>query len=106
MLLSVIVPCYNEEAVLLATHERLRSVLDGLAPLRFELIYVDDGSSDRTEAILADLQHIDEHVRVLRLSRNFGHQVAVTAGLDQASGDAVIVIDADCRIRRRSFRKW
>lgn len=95
MLLSIIVPCYNEEAVLRATHERLRGVLDGLPAVQFEIIYVEDGSSDRTAALLADFQGRDKHVRVLRLSRNFGHQIAVSAGLDQAAGDAVVVIDAD-----------
>ncbi len=95
MLLSVIVPCYNEEAVLRATHERLVSVLRAIADLEFEIIYVDDGSLDQTPQILGELHSVDENVRVLRLSRNFGHQVAVTAGLEQAAGDAVVIIDAD-----------
>lgn len=95
MLLSVIVPCFNEEAVLRSTHQRLTEVLRALNHLRFEIIYVDDGSRDQTQNILAELQAQNPEVRVLRLSRNFGHQIAVTAGLEQATGNAVVVIDAD-----------
>ena len=95
MLLSVIIPCYNEEPVLRATHERLTGVLTELPWLDYELLYVNDGSMDHTQQILTQLQLHDPHVRVLRLSRNFGHQIAVTAGLEAASGDAVVVIDAD-----------
>jgi len=95
MLLSVVVPCYNEQEVLRATHERLTGVLAGLSALDYELIFVNDGSRDDTQPILMQLQLVDPHVRVLLLSRNFGHQVAVTAGLEEASGDAVVIIDAD-----------
>lgn len=95
MLLSVIVPCYNEEAVLRATHERLATVLAGMSSLDYELIFINDGSHDDTQLILTQLQLVDRHVRVLLLSRNFGHQIAVTAGLEEASGDAVVIIDAD-----------
>jgi dolichol-phosphate mannosyltransferase len=70
-------------------------VLGGLPDLDYELIYVDDGSRDQTPQILGELQREHERVRVIRLSRNFGHQMAVTAGLENASGDAVVVIDAD-----------
>jgi polyisoprenyl-phosphate glycosyltransferase len=94
MLLSVIVPCYNEQDVLRATHERLTSVFAGMA-LDYELIFVNDGSGDDTQLILTELQLVDPHVRVLLFSRNFGHQIAVTAGLEEASGDAVVIIDAD-----------
>ena len=94
-LVSVIVPCYNEEQVIRETHARLVSVLGQLLPLKFEIIYVDDGSRDRTPSILGELQATDERVRVILLSRNFGHQIAVTAGLEHAAGDAVTLIDAD-----------
>ena len=94
MLLSVIIPCYNEEAVLRTTHERLTTVLSGM-DARYELIFVDDGSRDGTRQILTELQLFDPHLRVLLLSRNFGHQIAVTAGLEVASGAAVVIIDAD-----------
>jgi dolichol-phosphate mannosyltransferase len=95
MLLSVIVPCFNEEPVLRETHERLSRVLGGMTELEFEIIFVDDGSSDQTYQLLTQLQENDRHVRVVRLSRNFGHQIAVTAGIEQAAGAAVVLIDAD-----------
>ena len=95
MLLSVIVPCYNEAAVLAETHRRLAVVLAALAPLDYELVYVDDGSRDRTPQMLRELQATDARVRVVVLSRNFGHQIAVSAGLAHAAGDAVVLIDAD-----------
>lgn len=95
MLISVIIPCFNEEPVIRATHERLTSVLEGMSGLDYELIFVNDGSRDRTQHILAELQLFDLHTRVLLLSRNFGHQIAVTAGLETAAGDAVVIIDAD-----------
>lgn len=95
MLLSVVVPCYNEEAVIRETHRRLTGVLSRVEGADFEIIYVDDGSRDRTPQLLRDLQVSDGRARVIRLSRNFGHQVAVTAGLEHARGDAVAVIDAD-----------
>ena len=93
-MLSVVVPCMNEEAVLFETHQRLEQVLQG-AGIFFELIYVDDGSTDTTPSVLRALQRQDSHVRVIRFSRNFGHQIAITAGLEHATGDAVVVIDAD-----------
>ncbi|MGB7924847.1 MAG: glycosyltransferase family 2 protein [Pyrinomonadaceae bacterium] len=94
-LVSVIVPCYNEEEVIRETHARLSGVLARLEPPEFEIICVDDGSRDRTPEILGELQAVDERMRVVLLSRNFGHQVAVTAGLEHAVGEAVVLIDAD-----------
>ena len=95
MLLSIIVPCYNEEAVVRSTHERLTSVFNKMPEVSYELIFVNDGSIDQTQQILSELQQHDAHVRVLRLSRNFGHQIALSAGLEEAVGDAVVAIDAD-----------
>lgn len=94
MLLSIVVPCMNEQEVLRETHQRLVAVLQQ-APLNFEIVYVDDGSTDSTPEVLRELQAQDTQVRVVRFSRNFGHQVAITAGLEHASGDAVVIIDAD-----------
>jgi dolichol-phosphate mannosyltransferase len=97
-LLSVVVPCYNEEPVIAETHRRLSAFLEGLAArdgLRTEIIYVDDGSADETPRLLRQIQDHDASVRVVRFSRNFGHQVAVTAGIEHARGDAVVLIDAD-----------
>lgn len=95
MLVSIVVPCYNEEAVLSELHARLVSVLEQVEDLSFEIVYTDDGSTDRTPDILREFQLEDDRVRVVSLSRNFGHQIAVTAGLEHASGDAVVIIDAD-----------
>lgn len=94
-LISVVVPCYNEELVIGETHRRLVGVLESIENLKFEIIYVDDGSRDGTAHALGGLQAADERVRVVLLSRNFGHQIAVTAGLEHAAGEAVVVIDAD-----------
>ena len=94
-LLSVVIPCFNEELVLRAAHERLSQAVSSIAGFDYELIFVDDGSRDRTYEILAELQSHDRHTRVLKLSRNFGHQIAVTAGLESAGGEVIVVIDAD-----------
>ncbi len=94
VLLSVVIPCMNEEEVLRETHRRLAAVLEGIS-LNFEIVYVDDGSTDSTYDLLHELQAHDSRIRVIRLSRNFGHQVAITAGLEHASGDAVAIVDAD-----------
>ena len=93
-LLSVVVPCYNEQDVLCETHRRLTAALTGL-PIDYEIVYVDDGSQDRTARLLREIQAADRHVRVLRFSRNFGHQIAATAGMERAAGDAIVLIDAD-----------
>ena len=95
MRLSVVIPCYNEEPVLRETHGRLGQILASLTELQFELVFVDDGSSDESFQLLSELQSEDPHMRVLRLSRNFGHQMAVTAGLAESTGEAVVIIDAD-----------
>jgi dolichol-phosphate mannosyltransferase len=94
--ISVVIPIYNEEANIVALHQRLRGVLETMPqPVSYELIFVNDGSRDRSLALLLDLAARDEHVGYIDLSRNFGHQIAVTAGLDAAKGDAVVIIDAD-----------
>lgn len=93
--LSVVVPCFNEEAVIRETHRQLVSTLEQVPELDLELVYVDDGSRDGTLDLLRDIQRTDSRVRVLVLSRNFGHQIAVTAGIQGTQGDAVVVIDAD-----------
>ncbi len=94
-LVSVVIPCFDEAAVLRETAARLNDVLNTLRDIAFETIYVDDGSRDGTLEILRELQSRDTRMRLVSLSRNFGHQVAVTAGLEHARGDAVVVIDAD-----------
>jgi polyisoprenyl-phosphate glycosyltransferase len=92
--LSVVVPVYNENAVLCEFHRRLGAVMEALSP-RVEIIYVDDGSRDGSGELLAKLHAEDARVAVIELSRNFGKEIAMTAGLDHAGGDAVIVIDSD-----------
>ena len=94
-LISIIVPCFDEAAVIRETHRRLSEMAAALSELRVEFIYVDDGSRDETSAVLHELSVSDRRVRGLRLSRNFGHQIATTAGLESAAGDAVVIIDAD-----------
>ena len=92
--LSVVVPVYNEEEVLPEFHRRLSAVLDGLGE-DVEIVYVNDGSQDRSMALLANIHASDPRVVVIDFSRNFGKEAAMSAGLDHADGDAVIVIDAD-----------
>lgn len=93
-LLSIVIPAYNEQEVLPEFHRRLCEVLDVL-PITAEIVYVNDGSQDGTLALLHKLHEQDERVAVVDLSRNFGKEIALSAGLHQAGGDAVIVIDAD-----------
>jgi glycosyltransferase involved in cell wall biosynthesis len=92
--LSVVVPVYDEEAVLGEFHRRLAAVLDAL-PGRAEIVYVNDGSRDGSHSLLVALRQSDPRVAVVDLSRNFGKEIAMSAGLDHAHGDAVVVIDAD-----------
>jgi glycosyltransferase involved in cell wall biosynthesis len=107
--LSVVAPCFNEELVIGEMHSRLVAVLEQL-PAEFEVLYVDDGSTDATPELLREIQAHDNRVRVIRFSRNFGHQMAITAGLEYASGDAVAVIDADLQdppeMIQEFFEKW
>ncbi len=107
--LSVIVPVYNEEAVITETNHRLLAVLDSLA-IPFELIYVNDGSRDGSAALLRTFCRQDHRVKMLALSRNFGHQTAITAGMDHAAGQAVVIIDADLQdppeIIPEMIRRW
>jgi len=92
--LSIVVPAFNEQEVLPIFHERLAKVLDSL-DITSEVLYVNDGSRDGTLEVMKILRSHDERVSILDLSRNFGKEIAMTAGFDHAQGDAVIVIDAD-----------
>ncbi|MCM3271969.1 glycosyltransferase family 2 protein [Paenibacillus elgii] len=91
---SVIIPVYNEEAVLYETYRRLKQVMSHTSE-SYELLFVNDGSRDRSGTIIKEISAWDETVKLINFSRNFGHQIAITAGMDYASGEAVIVIDAD-----------
>lgn len=94
-LLSMIVPVYNEEEVLPASYERMSAAMAALEGYDYEIIYVNDGSRDGTMKQLRKIAGGHADVHVVSFSRNFGHQLAVTAGMDRAKGDALIIIDAD-----------
>ena len=91
---SIVAPAFNEEEVLPEFYRRVREVMDALGE-PWELILINDGSRDNTLAVMRELHAKDPRVKIVSFSRNFGHQLAITAGLDYASGDAVIIIDAD-----------
>lgn len=92
--ISVVAPAYNEEAVLPEFHKRLTAVFEGL-DCELEVVYVNDGSRDGTLNVLCGLRETDARIAVVDLSRNFGKEIAMTAGFDHANGDAVVVIDTD-----------
>lgn len=93
--ISVVVPVFNEEEIIGLFYDRMTTVLRGLDGLTFEIIFVDDGSKDGSYAKLTAMAQRDPGVKVVKFSRNFGHQIAITAGVDSASGDCVVVIDSD-----------
>ena len=95
MLVSVIIPCFNEEKVLQETYGRICTALRRGPGVDYEFVFIDDGSADETPAILRDLAHNDPRVNMIRFSRNFGHQPAVSAGLKRCRGDLAVIIDAD-----------
>ena len=95
--LSVVIPVYNEEQTLPELHKRLVAFFGSMTVIgpRWEVVFVEDGSRDRTRELLLELASRDLRYRVVLLSRNFGHQMAITAGMDHAEGDAVVIMDAD-----------
>lgn len=110
-LVSLVIPVFCEEETIDEFHSRAKAALSSLAPrYRHELVYVNDGSSDRSLEHLCRIAANDPCVRVLDLSRNFGHQKAITAGIDHASGNAVVLIDADLQdppeVVREMVAKW
>jgi glycosyltransferase involved in cell wall biosynthesis len=92
--IGVVVPCHNEAGGLVEFHRRLSAVMSGLS-VDWQVLYVDDGSRDNTRAVMNALQQSDCRVGVLALSRNFGKEAALTAGLEMATGDGIVIIDAD-----------
>lgn len=106
---SIIVPLYNEELVVRETYRRLKQVMDSTAE-PYEIIFVNDGSRDKTLAITKELCRQDNNIRMLSFSRNFGHQIAITAGMDHAGGQAIVVIDADLQdppeVILKMIEKW
>jgi polyisoprenyl-phosphate glycosyltransferase len=106
---SIVVPVFNEETVLPEFYQRLTRVIETL-PGTFEVLFVNDGSEDRSETILRDFYQKDQRVKVINFSRNFGHQVAITAGIDLAQGRACIIMDADLQdppeVIPRLIERW
>ncbi len=92
--LAVIVPCYNEELVIEESYRRTKAVLQSM-PIDTEIIYINDGSRDKTRELLDGIADADPQVRVIHFSRNFGHQPAVTAGINNCDADLAVIIDAD-----------
>ena len=92
---SVVIPMYYEEEVANECYNKVSSILKNLENYDYEIIFVNDGSKDRTLEILEDVAKKDEKTKVISFSRNFGHQAAVTAGLKEVTGDAIVIIDAD-----------
>src|SRR6059058_3209662 len=93
--LSIVVPCYNEEGCLQALHERLTAAARACRCGDYEIVLVNDGSRDRTLPMMRELAASDPHVVAVNLSRNHGHQLALTAGLDLCRGEKILIIDAD-----------
>ncbi|MBR3100873.1 MAG: glycosyltransferase family 2 protein [Muribaculaceae bacterium] len=93
--ITLLIPCYNEEASLPALYDRVTQVIGGMPQYEWQLLLVNDGSTDGTLSVLADLRARDPRVCYIDLSRNFGKESAMLAGFDHASGDAVVVMDAD-----------
>ncbi len=93
--ITVLIPCYNEEEVLYAFYEKILKIIYTLSQYDFDILYIDDGSKDNTLKVLKDLKAIDKRNKYVSLSRNFGKEIALVAGIDQFNGDALIIMDAD-----------
>ena len=93
--ISVIVPMYNEELVIEECYKRLKENITKLKKYDYELIFINDGSKDKTLEKIKELAKQDTNLKIVSFSRNFGHQAAVTAGLKEVTGDAIVIIDAD-----------
>ena len=106
---TIIIPVYNEEAVIQETYRRLTWVMKSIGE-PYELIFVNDGSRDRTAEMIEKFAESDQCVKILDFSRNFGHQIAITAGMDYACGDAIVIIDGDLQdppeIIPQMIEKW
>jgi dolichol-phosphate mannosyltransferase len=106
---SVVIPVYNEELLIEESYRWLKKVMDSTNET-YELIFVDDGSHDKSAEILSRISINDRNVKLISFSRNFGHQTAITAGMDNAKGDAVVVIDADLQdppeVILKMIEKW
>ncbi len=93
--ISLVVPMYNEEVLVQECYQRVSKILKGIENYSYEIIYINDGSTDKTIELLQNIAYEDKNVKIISFSRNFGHQCAVTAGLKHVTGDAIVIIDAD-----------
>ncbi len=93
--LSIVIPCFNEQECLPTLHRRVTAAARAAVGDDYELVLVNDGSKDRTWAMMRELAASDPHLAAVNLSRNHGHQLALTAGLDLARGETILIIDAD-----------
>ena len=93
--ITILVPCYNEEAVLKKFYDSVQSVIKKISDYEFAYLFINDGSNDQTLEIMRQLHKLDKHVHYLALSRNFGKEIAMIAGLDRVESDAVVIMDAD-----------
>ena len=109
-LLTITVPVFNETEVIQAFYDRVKKVVDSLESMNHEIIFIDDGSTDGSYEKLRDISDKDSNIHLIRFSRNFGHQIAITAGIDAAKGDAVVIIDADLQdppeVIHKFLKKW
>ena len=107
--LSLIIPVYNEEAIIAELDRRLKGFLREIDET-WEVVFIDDGSQDRTSEMLSELAAAEPRYKVISFSRNFGHQLAITAGMDRAEGDAVVIMDADLQdppeVVTEMIQKW
>ena len=106
---SVIIPAFNEEAIINETYKKLKKVMDSVNE-EYELIFINDGSSDNTSNLIKEICIKDKRIKLLDFSRNFGHQIAISAGIDFANGKAVVIIDADLQdppeVIPEMIKKW
>ncbi|MCX7747432.1 MAG: glycosyltransferase family 2 protein [Clostridia bacterium] len=106
---SIVVPVYNEEEVILESYKRLKTVMDSLKE-PYEIVFINDGSRDKTSFIVSEICETDKNIKFIDFSRNFGHQVAITAGMDYTEGEAIVVIDADLQdppeVIPKMIEKW
>jgi dolichol-phosphate mannosyltransferase len=109
-LISIVVPAYNEEGNLAELHKQLTANLQKCPQINYEIIFVNDGSKDNSLKVMQQILKLDSHVRIVNFARNFGHEIAMTAGLDYARGEAVIFMDSDLQhppaIVPQMIEKW
>ncbi|MCO6511922.1 MAG: glycosyltransferase family 2 protein, partial [Aridibacter famidurans] len=108
--ISLVAPVYNEEELIETFYARASEALKSISDIEYEIVMVDDGSSDSSYAKLLKIAKADSRVKLVKFSKNFGHQKAITAGIDMACGDAVVIIDADLQdppeVIEEFVRKW